>query len=164
VPNSSALISPARLANVDLRGASLGDTDLTQIDLSTAKTAKETGITDAWLRERLDAHCQWVSSARKLGEQADFTGLDLSGRNLSSAILAAAVLEAAALVGSNLSGALLAAANLRGANLLRADLSGADLRGADLLDTNMREADFTDCRMGELPGTALMTLLQQEAS
>ena len=56
---------------------------------------------------------------------------------------------------------MLAAANLRGANLLRANLKGADLRGADLLDTNMRQADFTGCKTGELPGTALMTLLKQ---
>ena len=56
---------------------------------------------------------------------------------------------------------MLAAANLRGANLLGANLSGADLRGADLMDTNMRHADFTDCKTGKLPGTALMTLLKQ---
>ncbi len=35
------------------------------------------------------------------------------------------------------------------------------LRGADLLDTNMRQADFSDCKKGQLPGTALMTLLKQ---
>ncbi len=36
-----------------------------------------------------------------------------------------------------------------------------DLRGADLLDTNMRQADFTGCKTGTLPGTALMTLLKR---
>ncbi|MFQ6018178.1 MAG: pentapeptide repeat-containing protein [Kiloniellaceae bacterium] len=50
---------------------------------------------------------------------------------------------------------------MRGANLLRANLREADLRGADLLDTNMRDADLTGCKAGQLPGTALMTLLKQ---
>ncbi len=50
----------------------------------------------------------------------------------------------------------LAAASLYDANLLRANLSGADL-----LDANMRDADLTDSKTGRLPGTALMTLLQQ---
>jgi len=158
-----ATLTGARLANADLRGASLAGTDLKNIDLSAAKTASDAGLTDSWLRARLDNHAEWVKSAGQMGERADFTGLDLSGRDLANATLAAAVLEAATLVGANLSGALLAAANLRGANLLRADLSGADLRGADLLDTNMRDADFTGCRTGELPGTALMTLLRREA-
>ncbi len=150
-----------RLADADLRGAAFADTDLSAIDLSTAKTATQTDITDEGLTEKLRLHETWVSSGTRAGERTDLSGLDLSGRNFSGAILAAANFEAATLVGADFSGALLAAANLRGANLLRADLFGADLRGADLLDTNMRDADFTDCKKGRLPGTALMTMLQQ---
>ncbi len=50
----------------------------------------------------------------------------------------------------------MAAASLYDANLLRANLSGADL-----WDANRRDADLTDSKTGQLPGTALMTLLQQ---
>ncbi|MCH8038380.1 MAG: pentapeptide repeat-containing protein, partial [Proteobacteria bacterium] len=150
-----------RLDDADLGGGALGETDLSAIDLSTAKTATGAGVTDDWLREQLRLHETWVTSGARQGQRADFIGLDLSGRDLSGAMLAAAGFEAATLVGANLSRTMLAAANLRGANLLRANLSGADLRGADLMDTNMRDADFTNCKKGQLPGTALITLLQQ---
>ncbi len=52
----------ARLADADLRGAALGETDLSAIDLSTAKTATETDITDEGLAEKLRLHETWVSS------------------------------------------------------------------------------------------------------
>ncbi len=42
-----------------------------------------------------------------------------------------------------------------------ATLRGTNLRGARLADADLRGADFTDCKKGQLPGTALMTLLQQ---
>ncbi len=50
---------------------------------------------------------------------------------------------------------------LSGADIAGALLAAANLRGADLLDTKLRQADFTGCKTGKLPGTALMTLLKQ---
>ena len=124
------------------------------------KLAQTVGVTDEMIHETLVEQENWVASGGQKGQQAVFAGLDLSGRDLSGANLAAANLEAATLVEVNFSGAMLAAANLRGANLLRANLSGADLRGANLLDTNLRKANVRDCKVGELPGSALLTLLR----
>ena len=104
------------------------------------------------LSEILEAH-QHFCSGREGGVRAD----------LSAADLRLADLHQANLTGAILAGANLAGASLKQAKLGRADLSGADLRGADLQNANLRDADLSGTKQGELPGTALTTLLQIQA-
>ncbi len=59
------------------------------------------------LREILDAHGQWLKSAKARGKRADLRGADLANADLKGV-------------------------GLRRARLVRATLSGADLRGARL--------------------------------
>jgi hypothetical protein len=68
--------------------------------------------------------------------------------------LAAAQLGFVLFTAAKLRGAMLAGANLHGA-----DLCEADLRGADLLNANLRDANLDKAKIGNLPGTSLVTLL-----
>jgi uncharacterized protein YjbI with pentapeptide repeats len=85
------------------------------------------------LREILDAHGQWLKSAKARGKRADLRGADLQKANLAGASL-----EAADLRGTDFRDADLGNADLRRANLFkvvldRANLIGADLAGAQFL-------------------------------
>lgn len=90
-----------------------------------------------------------------------FNGVDLAGANLASANLAGADLTRARLTNADLSGADLAGAHLgldlAGVKLCRCDVSGLDLTGADLtgadlsatllIETTLRRANLSGCRV-----------------
>jgi len=90
----------------------------------------------------LREHQRWLTSAKKAGKRADFSGaqldgIDLAGIDLSAAVfrgasLKSAKLDGARLVHADFSDASLENASLSGANLLLTDFTGADLRMANL--------------------------------
>jgi hypothetical protein len=102
------------LTFANLRGANLGDADLTGANLGGADLAG-----------------------------ADLTFANLRGANLFGANLCGANLRDANLRGTDLTGANLGGANLRGADLTGADLTGANLGDADLTGATYGAATMT---------------------
>lgn len=110
-------------ARVPLKGAYLGNSNLSSLDLSAASLS-EVGFFQASL---------YGANLTK----ADLSGAVLVDANLGQAVLYKADLHEAQLEGAVLHGAVLREADLSGARLFGADLSeavlsGANLRGADL--------------------------------
>jgi uncharacterized protein YjbI with pentapeptide repeats len=115
---------------VDLRKASLGDIELPNIDLSSARL------------DRIRLRWAYLREARLSGanlSSAELSIIDLSKADLRDANLAHARLDGAYLREANLSGA-----NLRKASLLGVDLDRAILKGANLEGTNLRNAVLVD--------------------
>lgn len=82
--------------------------------------------------------------------EVKFRGVNLRGASLEGATLLSADLSRADLSDCNLRRAKLRLANLTGANLQaanvsEADLSGADLRHARFIDTNLEQANLSQC-------------------
>lgn len=88
-------------------------------------------------------HAQGLDGRRRLLNDADFTGSDLSGGSFAGCHLEAASFQCA-----DLSGCDLRASNLKRADLRGARLAGASLNGAVLDEADMRAAYivFTDSR------------------
>ena len=111
------LVSTARKAGADLRGANLYSANLYGADLRSANL-RSANLRSANLRS------------------ANLYGADLRSANLYSANLYGADLRSANLYSADLYGA-----DLRGADLYGADLRGADLRGADMRGAILRGAN-----------------------
>lgn len=108
------------------------------------------------IQEVLRKHKHWLREDDR-GQQADFSGQDLSGvnlqqadlrdailddANLQNAILHRALLDDASLEGADLRNAILSDASLNGAMLNAASLEGAKLRGASFVGAVLRAASL----------------------
>jgi uncharacterized protein YjbI with pentapeptide repeats len=96
---------------------------------------------------------------------ANFDGANFNGATLNGATLDGANLREANLDGANLGMANLIRADLNRANLSRADLNGANLSGADLNGANLSGADLTNAvlRGSDLRSTALVETILRDA-
>jgi hypothetical protein len=133
----------AALSNLDLSGANLVGADLQFADL-----------------RGTNLHGASLVGASLYGanlEQADLSGAYLHRTVLDMACLARADLSGAELVrahleATDLTGAILRDCNLTGAGLYQVNLEGADLTGAtlslvSLVESNLRGATLTDCKV-----------------
>jgi len=111
-------LSYAKLSWADLSQANLSKADLTAADLSQANLSG-TDLNKAYLM-------------RTNLSEADLQQASLRGANLSSANL-----SEVNLTGADLTGANLALADLRGANFHLCNLSGANLTGAKLIESDL---------------------------
>jgi len=145
-------LTGADLARADLCGASLVGAQLTGTVLD--RTHR---LDPKHVAEMMRRHDLWVKSQGADGARADFSGLDLSAYDLAQSNLCVADLSGATLVETQFKGARLIAADLRSANLTRADLSGADIRGANFAGAYRLGTDFSNTRIGPVPGLTLTT-------
>jgi len=106
------------------------------------------------LRNILNGHQLWLTSAKKAGHRANFTGANLTFANLSGIDLREVAfcpdpgiyIRCAVLSHANLQNTKLRSlfgAKLVGAELEEADLRGADLTGADLTEAILQDADLS---------------------
>ncbi len=165
---SSANLRGAKLSGTQLRGVNLSKVYLRDVDLSTVDLSgailREVNLSGAKLN-KAELYGADLSTAKLIGAQlrgANLSGANLiravlidanfSGANLSQVNLSDAELIGVNLWGVNLSGANLTRVNLTRANLSFTNLSGANLGGADmtqaiLIETNLKKATLTDCRI-----------------
>jgi uncharacterized protein YjbI with pentapeptide repeats len=177
----------AKLANVTFEGAVMTGVNLRDLAALPGEALKgcvgnvtpEAIARFAELRDRLEAHQQWIVSGGKQGRYGVLDGEDLRPlqKLVVSRPLSAISARNAIGVGLNFSGCQLQAARFDGADLRDADFTGADLRGASFrgakiaharfdkadlrslqLDSGLvRQADFTDAAGGrEQFDTALL--------
>lgn len=142
----------AELQGIDLQGADLSMVDLTRANLSRAKlsgarlslaTLNEVNLEEADL------------GIPNIDSDDGFEGANLSSSDARKANLRKARLVCSNLIGTNLSGSDLTGANLEEANLGLADLSGAILRKSlllktDLFNTNLSNADLREAQISHL--------------
>jgi uncharacterized protein YjbI with pentapeptide repeats len=153
----------AKLANASFRGAVLAGVNLKDLNVpAEALAGCVTGVTAAaaakfdQLKQKLDAHQEWISSGGAVGGPANFDGEDLRplhkllvGRPLTGLSARGAIA-----IGIDFSGSQLQAAKFEGADLREADFSNADLRGASLRATRLAHARFDQANLGRLPLTS----------
>ena len=153
----------AKLANASFRGAVLTGVNLKDLNVSAEALAGcVTGVTAAavakfdQLKQKLDAHQEWISTGGAVGGPANFDGEDLRplhkllvGRPLTGLSARGAIA-----VGIDFSGSQLQAAKFDGTDLREADFSNADLRGASLRATKLAHARFDQANLGRLPLTS----------
>lgn len=122
--------------------------DLSDSNLSGCSLAHVSGLRAIFARAKLDKACLFEFH----GEQADFTGADLTGADLTSANLAGARLTAANAAGAVLRRTLLSGAHLahvcfRNANLCEAMLVAATVTNGDFRDANLQAANLRGLRL-----------------
>jgi uncharacterized protein YjbI with pentapeptide repeats len=153
----------ARLGNASFRGAVLVGVNLKDLNLPPEALAGcVTGVTPEamakfdQLKQKLDAHQEWISTGGATGGPANFDGEDLRplhklllGRPLTGLSARGAIA-----IGIDFSGSQLQAAKFEGADLREADFSNADLRGASLRATKLAHARFDQANLGRLPLTS----------
>ena len=127
---------------IDLRGADLQQTDLSDIDLSIELETES----PAFVRGALLPSIQYA--------RADLSHANLSNARLKDATLSRCFCDrtnftAADLSGADLTGAGLALSNLRNAILSNATFKGADLSGAEFAEATPGEADLTQQQLDE---------------
>jgi hypothetical protein len=138
----------ANLARTNLSGALLSSANLVEANLSLADLSgadlSPAALNDANLSGANLARANLSGAAL---EGADLSGARLEGANLSGASLLRADLIGAFLHGADLRGARIGWANLSRANLRRADLRGANLFATLLVETKLKGAVLTGCRV-----------------
>jgi uncharacterized protein YjbI with pentapeptide repeats len=155
---SGVNLRTANLSRADLCEANLGGADLFKADLTEARCIKaRLNPADLLCANLSRADLTWADLTEADLTDARLIQTDLRDAYLSRTDLSGADLRGAHLDRANFDGADLSQANLNGADLSRADLrdadlSGADLRGADLkcavlVETDLTDADLTNCRI-----------------
>ena len=133
----------ANLTGVDLRGATLEDTDfsgavLSQVDLTKADLQRANLSGATLIQTKLiEAVLTGVDLSGVILTESNLTGASMAGAKLSGAHLSGATLSDVTLTDANLTGALLNTSNLTGASLKNANLSGASFIGADLASVDL---------------------------
>jgi len=141
-----ANLNRALLMDADLRSANLNDANLMEANL------RKANLTAADMR---DAELSGATLVRAVLDGADLTRATLRrtflrGASLVRTNFSKAHMSDVDLGSTNLSQANLSDAHLRGAFVQDADMSGAILAGANLMysrfvETNLQQADLTDC-------------------
>jgi uncharacterized protein YjbI with pentapeptide repeats len=143
---------------IDLSGANLSETHLTDVDLGGANL-RGADVAYAWFS---NANLKGADLTGTEAREANFMGADLTGAKLCKATLANAFMPKARLSGSDLSGVNLNLANvedvdfsgstmcgalLRLATAYRANLSDCDLRGASLSEAKLAGVNFRNAHL-----------------
>jgi uncharacterized protein YjbI with pentapeptide repeats len=154
-----AYFKGARLKNVTMRGAVLTGVDLRYLDVPPEAISEcVTDVTPraaakaATLKDKLDAHKEWVTSNGRRGAAAVLDGEDLrplwehfAGRRLTGLSAKNAVA-----IGVDFYGCALQGAKFDGADLRDADFSTADLSGASFVGAKLGHARFDRAHLGHL--------------
>jgi len=164
-----------QLDNVSLPGAYLVEADFKNSSLARAKLAKaRLAKTRLELADLSDADLTGADLSGSLMLRAKLQRAQLSQANLRGAVLEQAEAQGASFLMADLANGYLLMANLSqaklgGASLIDANLEAANFRGADLSltrlnNTNLKDADFTDCNWWRARGLSApqLELLEQK--
>jgi uncharacterized protein YjbI with pentapeptide repeats len=125
----------SNLTQVDFRGAHLDGGDLRGVNLKEAKlrdaSLKRVNLTTEMIERQSGSCSRWGGSLKSYTQTYAYNYTTLEGADLVRADLAGADLEYVNLVGADMRGASFNGANLRGAKLDLADLRGCNLQGGN---------------------------------
>jgi uncharacterized protein YjbI with pentapeptide repeats len=135
---------------VDLKGASLADTNLSHADLSRVDLS-EADMTNADLTHAILTHTNLTRTNLTNANlsSANLSGANLYEANLSSADMTNADFSEASLISAKIVAACLRSSRLNNAYLINADISNSDLQKANLHNTRLLKANLSAVNLSE---------------